>query len=118
MSGPELKKLIVLAATCLAAAQATAQQAPLPLPAEIDATKPKGEGNSSKAAEAARLEAIYRAALKKCDDLKGATERSACAAQAEADKARGGANSDASLPDKPVAPVIAPNDQPPTRSTR
>jgi len=118
MSGPDLKKLIVLAAACLAAVHATAQQAPLPVPAEIDATKPKGDGNANKPAEAARQEAIRRAAIKKCDDLRSAAERSACAAQADADKARGGANSDASLPDKPAAPVVAPNGQAPDRNSK
>ncbi|WP_432726876.1 hypothetical protein [Variovorax sp. W6] len=118
MSGPDLKKLIAIAAACLAVAHAGAQQAPLPLPAEIDATKPgtpKGEGNAQKAAEEARLEAIHRAALKKCDDLKSA-EKAACAARADAEKARGGANSDAPLPDAPSA--APPSGQPPTRSTK
>ena len=72
MDGPDLRIFAAIAALCLAAAQAAAQQAPLPLPAEIDASgpgKPKGEGNARNAAQQARKESDYRAALKKCDDL-------------------------------------------------
>jgi len=108
MDGPDIKKFAAIAALCLAAAQAAAQQAPLPLPAEIDASgpgQPKGEGNARNATQQARKEAGYRAAQKKCDELSAAAARTACAAQAEKDKASDDAATQDRRQDLPAPPA-------------
>jgi hypothetical protein len=102
MTGLWLKSFVV-AATTLAATQAGAQVS-LPLPAEIDAAdpeyrpagdKPTGNDNTRRLTDA-QLEAAYSAAMKKCNGLKKAAEKSVCAAQAEAEKAKGKADINAS----------------------
>ena len=114
MDGPDLRIFAAIAALCLAAAQAAAQQAPLPLPAEVDASgpgKPKGEGNARNAAQQARKESDYRAALKKCDELQAAAARAACSAQAEKDYA----GNDTVIQDQRPAPPTNPGGASPNK---
>lgn len=116
MTGP-LLKFAALAAGCLFAVQAGAQVA-LPLPAEIDATgsghgsvrdEPAG-GNSARKAAEAKVESDYGLAMKRCDSLKDAG-KSACAARAEAERARG-------MADIGAPPRSSQEEKTPSRSTR
>ncbi|SEF35381.1 hypothetical protein ABL840_19340 [Variovorax sp. NFACC27] len=109
-------KAATFVAGCLLAVQAGTQVS-LPLPAEIDATgsahgavkdEPTANDTARKAAEA-KVEANYAAAMKRCDPLKDA-RKSACTAQAEAERTKGMADIDASL-------RAVPKGQPPTKST-
>jgi hypothetical protein len=113
-------KSIVIAAACQVAIQAGAQ-VPLPLPAEIiDSTgpergaagdnKPAGDDSARRAAAEEGVEAAYGAAMKKCNDLQG-TEKSACAARADAQRAKGKADIGLTLP-------ATPKGQPSTGSTK
>jgi hypothetical protein len=92
-------KFLLAAAATLTATQAGAQVS-LPLPAEIDAAdpeyRPAGDmpmGNdTTRRLTDAQVEAAYSAAMKKCSGLKKAAEKSVCAAQAGAERAKGKAD--------------------------